>query len=617
MRPTRKTGFSGLTLGFGLVSPVLATQFEGHILARDSQLLPTYDYVIVGGGVSGLTVANRLSEDKRLSILVVEAGEFDRDEDFILIPGLAGGAIGTQYDWNLTYTANPDIGNRTVSIPQGKAVGGSSLLNRMVFDRGSRADYDRWATLGSPGWGWRDLLPYFRKSETFTPPISDIRDEWNVTYDLSVHGSTGNVQSSYSTWIWPAVKPFISAITEAAVRIPRDGASGDAIGGFWSPHSQDPDTITRSDARRACWDTASKRPGLHLVTGQRATRLISKKTAHGPKITAVELASSPCAPRTTVNVRKEAILAAGAIHTPQILQLSGIGDPAILASLNISTVANVPGVGRNFQDHLHVPVVFSFDFPLTSANLTTNTTFAAESLALYNTHKTGPYADATGNFLAFLPTSNVTSKAQSIHQDAISQDPKTYLDTDTPASVQRGYAAQHKLLSAGIPASNQAQLEIIWSDGTFVLGLQHPFSRGSVRLASTDPFVPPIADSAYLRNPVDVRILVEAVKYARSLTETSSLAQFNPVEAVPGANVTSDADLEAYVRGAADSLFHPSGTASVGRYELGGVVDADFRVYGVQGLRVVDSSVLPMLPATHIQSSVYAVAEKAAVAIRS
>ncbi|GES66036.1 hypothetical protein ATETN484_0014000400 [Aspergillus terreus] len=617
MRLLWNGGVVGLGLPFGLVSSaVAASQFHGQVLTDDSQLLTTYDYVVVGGGISGLTVANRLSENTKLNILVIEAGEFDKGEDYIVIPGLAGNAIGTQYDWNLTYVQNPDAGNRTLAIPQGKAVGGSSLLNRMVFDRGSQADYNRWEALGNAGWGWTDLLPYFKKSESFTPPIDSIVAEWNVSYDLSAHGTTGYVQSSYTPWIWPSTKHFIRAITSLGVRIPEDAATGDAVGGYYSPHSQDPASITRSDAATAYWDTVSSRPGLHLITGRTVTRLITKKRGLEVTVKGVELAASVSLPRKIVNVSKEAILAAGAIHTPQILQLSGIGDSALLSKLNISTVANVPGVGRNLQDHLYIPVVASWDFPLTSANLTSNATFAAASMSLYKSKKTGPYADATGDFLAFLPAKNFTSKAVSLHTTALRQQPKSHLDPDTPATVRLGYALQHKLLTHGLIADDEAQIEIIWADGTFVIGLEHPFSRGSVRLASTDPFDAPLADPAYFRNPMDVQILVEAIRYARTLMRTEALAAFQPVELVPGAGVVSDADLEAYIRDTADTLFHPSGTCSVGRYALGGVVDAKFRVYGVENLRVVDASVFPMLPSTHIQSSVYAVAEKAADAIK-
>lgn len=257
-----------------------------------------------------------------------------------------------------------------------------------------------------------------------------------------------------------------------------------------------------------------------------------------------------------------------------------------------------------------IPLTIPGDFPLTSANLTSNATFAAESMALYKSKKTGPYADATGDFLAFLPAKNFTTKAPYLHATALRQQPKTHLEPNTPSSVRLGYAIQHKLLADGLVADDEAQIEIIWADGTFVIGLEHPFSRGSVRLASTDPFDAPLADPAYFRNPIDVQILVEAIRYARTLMRTEALAAFNPVELVPGAGVASDAELEAYIRNTADTLFHPSGTCSVGRYARGGVIDTQFRVYGVENLRVVDASVFPMLPSTHIQSSVYAVAEK-------
>lgn len=256
------------------------------------------------------------------------------------------------------------------------------------------------------------------------------------------------------------------------------------------------------------------------------------------------------------------------------------------------------------------------DFPLVAANLSTNATFAEKSRSIYNDRKTGPYADATANFLAFLPATNITDQVETIYQNAQCQDANGYLETDTPDSVQTGYTDQHKLLTEGIAALNEAQIEIIFTDGTFVIGLQHPFSRGSVRLASTDPFAPPLADPAYLRNPIDVQLLIAAVKYARSLATTApSLSVFNPVEQIPGPAVVSDADIEAYIRGGVAPLFHPSGTCSVGRYETGGVVDTEFRVHGVRGLRVVDASVFPVLPATHIQSSVYAVAEMVSLSL--
>jgi choline dehydrogenase-like flavoprotein len=344
--------------------------------------------------------------------------------------------------------------------------------------------------------------------------------------------------------------------------------------------------------------------------------VITESTHYGPKVTGVEFAESSIAPRVTVDVDMEAILAAGSIHSPQILQLSGIGEPALLEQHNISTVANVPGVGRNLQDHPLLYVGYGFDFPLSTNNLTDNTTFAAEALQQYYSEHTGPYSSANGDFLVFLPVKNYTNQSASIYQQALAQDPTAYLEADIPESVVAGYVAQHKLLVDGVNAEDQAVLEFIWDDGSIYLGLEHPFSRGSVRLASADPFDAPIADSAFLHNPLDLTFLVEAVKYTRRIVDTSAFKPFNPIYTNPPANVTSDDDIEDFVRGNMATFYHPAGTCKAGPFEEGGVVDEQFRVYGVHGLRVVDASVFPLLPSTHTQASVYAVAEMAADAIK-
>lgn len=227
----------------------------------------------------------------------------------------------------------------------------------------------------------------------------------------------------------------------------------------------------------------------------------------------------------------------------------------------------------------------------------------------YQQNRTGPYTDATGDFLAFLPVQNFSDRADSIAHVAHSQNPKAHLPSDTPQSVVDGYTEQLKLLAEGVAADDQAVLEIIWSGGTYILGLVHPFSRGTVRLASTDPFEAPLADSGFLRNPLDVQLVIEAIKYARTVSSTDALSSYNPVEVLPGSDVTSTEALTKFTRENASTLFHPSGSCAAGKFEDGAVVDSDFRVYGMSNLRVVDASVFPMLPATHIQSTVYALAE--------
>ncbi|GAB7355295.1 hypothetical protein MBLNU459_g5833t1 [Dothideomycetes sp. NU459] len=606
---TTTCALSALLTASALASP---TTWKNAVLVSENGLLDCYDYIVAGGGTSGLVVANRLSADGVTTVLVVEAGPLDNGEDYVTIPALAGGAVGTKYDWNLTYVSNPDLDSRNVSIPQGKVVGGSSLFNRMLFDRGSKGDYDRWEQLGSTGWNWNNLLPSFKKSEKFTPPNATQVAQYHITYDAQAHGTTGYVQSSFSNYIWPAISHFVAGVKELGIKTPHDGANGEAIGGFWVTHSQNPVLGDRSSSRIAYYNSAQQRKNLHLLTSTRVTKILTSKKKGVVKTTGIQISASRDSKPQVVNVNKEVVLSAGALHTPQLLLLSGIGDTKHLSSFNISTVVNLPGVGRNFQDHVLLTTVHSIDYHPVSSDLQSNATFANAARAQYNQSRTGPYTGATADYLVFLPGSNFTTNITALSAKAAAQTPNDYLDADTPSTVSAGYAAQHKLLTTGLTAKDLAIMEFIWGDGAVVLGLQHPFSRGSIKLGSANVFDPPLADSAFLRNPLDLDILVEGVKFVRSIYATSALTALSPVEILPGANVTSDADLQKFVRQNAATIYHPVGSCSLAPLEKGGCVDASLRVYGVSGLRVVDASVMPMLPATHTQSTVYAVAEKAA-----
>ncbi|KAI8292886.1 Dehydrogenase xptC [Colletotrichum sp. SAR11_240] len=585
--------------------------------ANESNLLPSYDYIVVGAGASGLTVANRLSEDSNVSVLIIEAGELDAGEDFVKIPGLAGGAIGTKYDWNTTYIANDALGGRTVSIPQGRVVGGSTKLNRMVFDRGPKSDYDRWEALGNTGWNWDSLLPYFKKNEIFTPPKADIVSEWGVEVDDSAHGKDGLMQVTYSPFFWPTTKYMIDAVKELGITVAKDQANGSPIGGYFCPHNQDPTTNTRSSAREAYYDNFTTRKNLHLLTGQQVTKVLTTGSGDSVTATGVEFAASKGANVQTATASKEVILAAGSFHTPQILQVSGIGDSALHQSIGVSTIVDLPAVGQNLHDHVLLTVVNTINTTLpVSSLLTSNETFAAAARAEYDSQHTGPFASPTGDFLAFLPLSTYSQAGQSLNTQANSQDGTTFLPTGTPAEVVKGYQAQQKVLNERLLATDSALLEVIWSDGAMVLGLQHPYSRGSVKASSSSTFDAPVADAGFLRNPLDVSLLTEGVKFTRTLAATSAIKQLSPVEVVPGANVTSDEAIGDFIRQQASTLYHPVGTCKMGAKEEGGVVDANLKVYGVKGLRVVDASIMPLVPATHIMTTVYAVAERAADIIR-
>ncbi|KXH30660.1 GMC oxidoreductase [Colletotrichum simmondsii] len=584
---------------------------------NDTNLLPSYDYIVVGAGASGLTVANRLSEDPAVTVLVIEAGDLDAGEDYVKIPGLAGGAVGTKYDWNTTYAANDALGGRSVSIPQGRVVGGSTKLNRMVFDRGSKSDYDRWESLGATGWNWDSLLPYFKKNEKFTPPKADIVSEWGVQVDDAAHGTDGLMQVTYSPFFWPTTKFMIDAVKELGITVAKDQANGSPIGGYFCPHNQDPTSSTRSSAREAYYDNFTGRKNLHLLTGRQVTKVVTSGSGDAIKATGVEFAASKDAQAQTATAAKEVILAAGALHSPQILQVSGIGDPALHTSINVPTVVNLPAVGQNLHDHVMLTVVNTINTTLpVSSLLQSNATFAAEARAQYDSQKNGPLSSPTGDFLTFLPLSTYSKAVDTLSSEASAQDGTTFLPSGAPAEVVKGYQAQQKVLNERLTATDSALLELIWADGVVVLGLQHPYSRGSLKAASSSTFDAPTADSAFLKNPLDVSFLVEGVKFARTIAGTEAVKSLQPFEVVPGANVTTDAAITDFVRQQSGTLFHPVGTCKLGAREEGGVVDSSLKVYGISGLRVVDASIMPLVPATHIMTTVYAVAEKAADIIK-
>jgi hypothetical protein len=261
------------------------------------------------------------------------------------------------------------------------------------------------------------------------------------------------------------------------------------------------------------------------------------------------------------------------------------------------------------------PILADLPFPLanaslTSANLTTNATFAAEALEEYHTNQTGPYAIAGSNIVGYIPLVTCTNGDLALQQEAASQDPSMYLAPNTPADVVQGYAALHNTLTERLSSPNSALVEIGLSDGRVGISLQQPFSRGSVQAVSSSTFDPPIVDPRSLHNPLDVSLIVEALKFARTLVQTNAMAELSAVETNPGANVTSDEDLAAYVREVASPAWHLGGTCKMGDRENGGVVDEQLRVHGVDNLRVVDASVMPLLPAAHTMATVYSIAEK-------
>ncbi|KAI9731389.1 MAG: hypothetical protein M1834_005295 [Cirrosporium novae-zelandiae] len=607
-------------------SNTLALVFNSSIygvwsIASDIKVIlqPSYDFIIVGCGVSGLVVSNRLSEDESVSVLCIEAGSQDHDEVEVLVPRYSETGIGSAYTWDLWTTPQEQLDGNSRSIPQGKALGGGSIINGMVWYRGGQDDFDAWASLGNPGWSSSELLPYFMKTENFTSePDNAIAMEYSIYENPGIHGYSGPVKVSYVKYLYPQSVNFFEGLNSLGIPTVFDSASAGATGAAFCPADIDPNNQTRSDARRSYYDPYSARSNFHVITGQQVTRLLIDNV-DSTLITGVEFASNTTTERQTVNATREVIIAAGALHSAQLLQLSGIGPRALLESLNITVVRDLPGVGNNLQDHCVVGTLYpynnqSFPNPL---EVDTNKTFDLLAEAEYYANKTGPWTAGPYNALAFPSLNLVTNDADHILLNASLQDPLDFLLPDLDSTIIAGFAAQKTSLVSRLGQNNVAAFEIINENwGPLTPAIMHPLSRGRCYIVSTDPFVSPSIDFRWLSNPVDRQIMLEALSFNVRLIGTAPMAELEPGQWSPPAN-SNLSSLNDFINSRATTEFHPSGTCAMLPLKLGGVVNPCLRVYGLRNLRVVDASIIPMIPAGHLQAIVYAIAEKAADLIKA
>ncbi|KAL3481916.1 hypothetical protein BJX99DRAFT_253041 [Aspergillus californicus] len=603
-------------LGLPFIGPALVqgTPFPGRII-QDTDLLPVYDYVIVGGGVSGLVVANRLTEDPKTTVLVIEAGKIDNYSPAIQYPRHVSLAP-VNNSWPITSLPDAKLNNRTTPVEAARLLGGGSAINGMAFDRGSPGDYDLWAELiGDERWGWEGLLPYFKKSETFTPPTEDLQKEFGIGYDMDVHGTTGPVQSSFPPFITTPQKAFISALRQLGIPIQVDGTAN-AIGGFWSPNSLDPVSRERSYAR-TYHELATDRRNYHVLLESLVTRLT-------PDLSSVEyipgypaLNATPPGIKYQVQARKEIILAAGAIHTPKVLQLSGIGSSQALDNLGIKPIIDLPAVGENFQDH---PALYGSE-ELTNLEdptqllsyVSSNATYDAEQGVLYDLNRTGRWTASWENTLSFLTATHLNL---SVSLARLATHPaERYLRPGLDPTLVNGYKKVQRMTLEYARKDKIALTENLLGG---IVSLQKPFSRGTVLAASPDPHEMPVVEYRAFTNPLDLQILIQGIRFNTDILPTTdaykalgTIVQFP----TPG---LSDTELAAVIQASASpTLDHACGTCAMLKFEDGGCVDNNLVLYGSNGrIRVVDASVIPVVPSAHIQSTVYAVAEKAADLIR-
>ena len=512
-----------------------------------------HDYVIVGAGSAGCALAARLSEDASVTVALLEAGGPD-DKSEIHIPAAFPKLFKTEYDWDYSTAKQPELDGRELYWPRGRMLGGSSSLNAMMWVRGHYDDYDDWDV---PGWSYEDVVPYFKRVEG---RVGSNRGD--------VYGTSGPVTISEQRSPNVTTRAFLEACAAAGLtRLPElNGPSNE--GYALTPVSQR--RGRRCSAADAYLRPARGRPNLTVVTGAQVSRVLIEDG----RATGVEYGGE------RVTARREVVLAAGAVGSPHLLMLSGVGDPEHLRGAGVEPVVESPEVGRHLQDHLSVGVVRHCPERVTLAG--------AESLpniARYLLARRGPFTSNVGEAVVF------TKSAPTLHA------PDLELIFAPAPYIAHGLTP---------PTEHGVTLGVV---------LLRPESSGRITLASADPAVPPVIDPAYLTKESDLRRLMRGVRRAEELMAADALKPYVGDVMQPYVGADDEEALAAYVRGHSETLYHPTGTCRMGT-GADSVVDPDLRVRGVEGLRVADVSVLPQITRGHTNAPAIMIGEKAADLIR-
>ena len=531
-----------------------------------AQGLGPFDYIIIGAGSAGCLLANRLSADPKINVLLLEAGGKD-DYFWIHIPvGYLYTIANPRTDWCYKTDPDPGLNGRSIGYARGKVLGGCSSINAMIYMRGQKSDYDHWSALGNKGWSWDEVLPYFLRTEDYAHGASEL------------HGAGGELRVEERRVNWEILDAWRDAAAECGIPKIDEFNRGDNFGNAYFQMNQK--RGVRWSNAKAFLHPVMQRQNLTVITGAHVERIRLQNMGLLRRATGVEFRLGPRG-RQFAQAQREVILSAGSIGSPQILQLSGVGPAALLKEHGIEVEHNLPGVGENLHDHLQVRIIYKVK-NVGTLNERANSLFGKASMGLeYALYRTGPMT---------MPPSQLGAFAKS--------------DPGQPSANIEWHVQPLSLDKFGSPLHNFPAIT------PSVCNLR-PTSRGRVRIKSADPYAHPSILLNYLSTPEDRKVAVDSIGMTRRIMKARALQKYQPEEFLPGLDIASEEDLARAAGELGTTIFHPVGTCRMGRDPMG-VVDERLKVRDMAGLRVIDASVMPRITSGNTNAPTTMIAEKGA-----
>ncbi|EIW58409.1 GMC oxidoreductase [Trametes versicolor FP-101664 SS1] len=593
----------------------------------------TFDFVIVGGGLSGCVLASRLSENPDVSVALLEAGKAYFDDPLVdQVDGWMQVMLNPEYDWLFRTTPQDGIAN-SVTTPdgkpthsfywsRGKGLGGSTLINFLLWTRPQREEIDAVEKLGNQGWNWERFFEASKRAERFCAPSGSAIEEYRALYKAESVGHDGPIPVSFARTSSGIELVFQQALAAQGINTITDALGGEISGTWRAASIIDPKVQTRSHAAKGYIYPALGRPNFEVLTEAFVRRVLTKQEGEELVATGVEFQHG--GHFHIVNAGKEVILNAGTVKSPHILELSGIGDRAILAPLGIPVQLDLPSVGTNLQDHL-ILSAYAFEMRVGYDFMTSDTIKLPE----FQSKLRQAYGDASGPFslalsgATFLPLHTFSDRA-----DALIQAQEHRL-AENASKLLPGLKEQYEMQLELLRKSNVPDIEILVfpfsippnDSGKPYVGILpsigHPFSRGTIHASSVDPAIQPTIEPNYFSEEIDLEILVDALQFLRKVTAAGPWKDAAEQEVLPGPSVASDEQIREYVKHNLSTTWHSVGTCTMMPKDKGGVVDTKLKVYGTKNLRVADLSILPIIPSVHTQATTYGIAEQAADIIKA